>query len=178
MTFDRSQTQSIRASDSPKLSSRCGQCKQTREVLKCERCVEIACAKCQKMDTAHLLILKQYDVSWFCNKCKPKALNAIHTDKEIEDRCAEYMTQITKRITRVVKTPEEKATKADLENHNRIVWDPEPSIPHTYIYYYCIYTFLETLLYTIFITTLFNVNYNIYIFESKKVALLSLIALF
>ena len=121
MTFDRSQTESIRASDSPKLSSRCGQCKQNGEVLKCERCLEIACAKCQKMDTAHLLILKQYDVSWFCNKCKPKALNAIHSDKEIEDRCAEYMSRITKRITRVETALEEKATKADLDNSTQAI---------------------------------------------------------
>ena len=61
------------------------------------------------MDTAHLLILKQYDVSWFCNKCKPKALNAIHSDKEIEGRCAEYMSRITKRITRVETALEEKS---------------------------------------------------------------------
>ena len=121
VTFDRSQTQSVSASDSPKLSPRCGQCKPNGEVLKCERCLEIACAKCQKMDTAHLLILKQYDVRWFCNKGKPKSLNAIHTDKEIEDRCAEYMTQITKRITRVEKKLEEKATKADLENSTQAI---------------------------------------------------------
>ena len=46
VTFDHSQTQLIRASDSPKLSSMCGQYKQNGEVLKCERCLEIACAKC------------------------------------------------------------------------------------------------------------------------------------
>lgn len=113
LTFDRSQVQSNKPETSPK----CGQCKQHKqEVLKCERCLEILCAKCQQMDTAHLLILKQYDVSWFCNKCKPKALNAIHTDKEIEDRCAEYMSQITKRIIRVETSLKEKATKKDLEN--------------------------------------------------------------
>ena len=33
VTFDRSQTESTSASDSPKLSSRCGQCKQNGEVL-------------------------------------------------------------------------------------------------------------------------------------------------
>ena len=73
------------------------------------------------MDTAHLLILRQYDVSWFCNKCKPKALNAIHSDKEIEDRCAEYMSRITKRITQVETALEEKATKADLENSTQAI---------------------------------------------------------
>ena len=69
------------------------------------------------MDTAHLLILKQYDVSWFCKtKCAPKVLNVIHSNKEIEDRCAEHMSRITKRITQVETVFEEKATKADLEN--------------------------------------------------------------
>ena len=55
------------------------------------------------MDTDHLLILEHYDVSWFCNKCKPKTLNVIHTDKEIEDRCAEHMSRITQRIAREEK---------------------------------------------------------------------------
>ena len=50
-------------------------------------------------------------VSWFCNKCKPKALNAMHSDKDIEDRCAEYMSRITKRITRVETALEEKSNK-------------------------------------------------------------------
>ena len=99
--FDSSQAQSTIANDSPKLSPRCGHCKQNGEVLKCERCLDMACAKCQKMDTAHLLIPKQYNVSLLCNKCKPKALNAIHSEKEIEDRCAEYMSRITNRITRL-----------------------------------------------------------------------------
>ena len=43
-----------------------------------------------------------------------------------------------------------------------------------FYYYYCIY-FLKTLLYTVFITTLFNGNF---FFDLKKVALLALIVLF
>ena len=73
------------------------------------------------MDTAHLLILKQCDVSWLCNKCKPKALNAIHSDKEIEVRCADYISRITKRITRVETALEEKATKAYLDNSTQAI---------------------------------------------------------
>ena len=40
----------------------------------------------------------------------------------------------------------------------------------TCFYYYIVYTCLETLLYTVFITTLFNSNYIIlfYMFGSKK----------
>ena len=96
------------AVDSPKLLSTCGQYKQNGEVLKFERWARNSV--CEKTDTAQLLI-KQYDVSWFCNKCKPKALNAIHSDKEIEDPCAEYMSRITKRITRVETALEEKTIK-------------------------------------------------------------------
>ena len=41
-----------------------------------------------------------------------------------------------------------------------------------------VYTFLETLLYTVFITAILNSNYIIIIFGSKNVTLLALIVLF
>ena len=75
----------------------------------------------QNMDRAHLLILKQYGASWFCNKCKTNTLNAIHPYKEIEDRCAQYIKRITKRITRVETALQKKATNADLENSTQAI---------------------------------------------------------
>jgi hypothetical protein len=81
------------------------------------------CEKCSKYPEAHITILTESDASWFCPSCKVKALTAINTDKEIEDRCAEYMKRFEKRITALEKqqkqqTSATKQLELDLKETN------------------------------------------------------------
>ena len=95
-------------------NSTCQLCQQAIEnmyMLKCERCSNEICAECQNMDKMCVQILKQCDASWFCSQCKQKALNAIHTDKEIEDRCDEYLKEMTNHMNTMESSIQEKTEK-------------------------------------------------------------------
>ena len=78
--------------------------------LTCERCKSCFCSKCCKCSGEHIEVLRASDASWFCHPCKEKALTAIHTDKEIEDRCAEYMKKFDKRICSLEKHQKKQTT--------------------------------------------------------------------
>jgi archaellum component FlaC len=73
--------------------------------------------KCAKVNPKEYAIFSREDIHWFCHDCQKPALDAVKSDKIIEDRCNEYLKILTKRVENVEQT---LATKANSESVNKI----------------------------------------------------------
>ena len=49
-------------------------------------------------DSVYSVMVDRKDLHWFCEECEKPAITAVRTDKEIEERCAAYMSSITHRL--------------------------------------------------------------------------------
>lgn len=78
------------------------------KLLECERCSEHYCIKCLKLSGAEYDLLNaRSEFHWYCGICEPKVMHNVSVDKDVEQRCEEFM----KRITNSIKELEAKVTK-------------------------------------------------------------------
>jgi outer membrane murein-binding lipoprotein Lpp len=87
------------------------------KLLQCERCLSWSCIKCAKVNPKEYELFSRADIHWFCHDCQKPALDAVKSDKIIEDRCNGYLKIFTKRVEKVEQT---LATKANNESVNKI----------------------------------------------------------
>ena len=87
------------------------------KLLQCERCLSFQCIKCAKVNPKEYEIFSRPDIHWFCHDCQKPALDAVKSDKIIEDRCNEYLKIFTKRVEKVEQI---LTTKANNESVNKI----------------------------------------------------------
>jgi hypothetical protein len=102
---------------------RCKMCenifiKENAMLMNCERCEDWFCTKCIKMKKSVYEALSQTgNAHWFCDPCQEPAMVSVMTDKHIEERCENYLKEMT---TRVDNIEQEIVTKASIDQVNKI----------------------------------------------------------
>lgn len=80
-------------------------------LLECERCTGIFCRTCtnkSKEEYDGLLAGIAAKLHWYCDECNMLAMEAVQTDKLIEDRCLYYMSKCSKELEKVKRVLEDK----------------------------------------------------------------------
>ena len=54
------------------------------------------------------------DLHWFCAACQEPAIQAVHTDKIVEDRCKYYMSKMEEELTDIKEKLSQKADKKEV----------------------------------------------------------------
>lgn len=71
-------------------------CDQDDKLLECDRCQDWECLNCSGMDEDQYRVMNEVNlgaqIHWYCKGCKLSALKAVRTDKDIEARCEQYMS--------------------------------------------------------------------------------------
>ena len=87
------------------------------KLLQCERCMLTFCCSCLGMSNTDYSFLKDHpDFHWFCSSCQAPALKSVQTDREIEERCKEFLEKYDKKLEEIDKKLDEKAEKATVDN--------------------------------------------------------------
>ena len=88
------------------------------KLMECERCDCWFCIECLDMsELVYNVMVERKDSHWFCSECEKPAITAVKTDKEIEERCAAYMSSVNNRLEIIEKTLDRKV---DREHVNRL----------------------------------------------------------
>ncbi len=75
------------------------------KLLECERCDKWFCIECAGMEpSVYSIMVANKNLHWFCQECEKPALTAVKSNKEIEEKCASYMSSITARIDGIDET--------------------------------------------------------------------------
>lgn len=109
------------------------------KLMECERCDSWYCIDCLKMsETVYGVMVERLDSHWYCPECEKPAITAVRTDKEIEERCAAYMTSLNDRLDKMQYSLDKKADAdrvnkieervASLENGKTEVMQPQPTV--------------------------------------------------
>ena len=78
-------------------------------MLQCERCELWVCLACTSYkDIEYKVLADRAEFHWFCPSCEKAALQAVHVDQEIEEKCAAYMSQMTSRIENLERDKADK----------------------------------------------------------------------
>ena len=80
------------------------------KLLECERFCYHFCTRCLGKPDKEYELLKNSDYMWFCGECKEKVERNIVVDRDIEQRCSEYMAKMENRMTKI---EQEMKTKCD-----------------------------------------------------------------
>ena len=101
-------------------------------LMVCERCENWFCTECLHMsDDVYQVMVDRRDIHWFCQECEKPAISAVKSDKEIEEKCAAYMSSVTDRLDVIEKRLDSKAdmsTVVDLESRvNNLVGNQNSS---------------------------------------------------
>ncbi|VDI16471.1 Hypothetical predicted protein [Mytilus galloprovincialis] len=68
-------------------------------IVQCEYCAEYYCSKCLNLSKVEYESFKNPALHWFCPSCDSKVMKNIKSDREIEERCSEFMKKMEDRIT-------------------------------------------------------------------------------
>ena len=88
--------------------------------MQCERCDAWCYTLCiNYSDDTYRIVNSVPDLHWFCSSCQPSAIQAVQTDKVVEDRCKFYMDKFEQQwheeMTSIKDRLKEKADSKDLE---------------------------------------------------------------
>ncbi|XP_052786446.1 uncharacterized protein LOC128221863 [Mya arenaria] len=87
------------------------------KLLECERCDKWFCIQCAGMEpSVYSVMVANKNLHWFCHECEKPALTAVKSDKEIEEKCAAYMSSLTAKIDCIEEKVEGKADKSVVKN--------------------------------------------------------------
>jgi hypothetical protein len=65
------------------------------EVLECEYCENHFCRACVKLNSAeYKLLSKRSDLHWYCPPYEEKELKNLKIEKEIQERCKDYLNLV------------------------------------------------------------------------------------
>lgn len=94
-------------------ASQCEDCRSTSDLLQCIRCDSLWCHQCLQLPEAKYKIIKSSpELHWYCSTCQEPAIQAVQTDKLIEDRCKFYMSSLKNEISDI---RDKMSQKADLK---------------------------------------------------------------
>ena len=80
------------------------------ELMECEYCAEHFCSKGLNLSAAeYKLFSKRSDLHWYCPPCEEKAMKNLKIEKEIEERCKEYISKYEKRLDALKQEVNKKA---------------------------------------------------------------------
>lgn len=87
------------------------------DFIVCDRCEQAVCFRCSKIQASDFPHLAKKDSGmWFCFSCKKPALEAIKTDFQIEEKCAEYMRVFREEFKEEMNIIREEITEHKEEN--------------------------------------------------------------
>ena len=87
------------------------------KLLECERCEQWYCIECVDMiPSVYSVMVANKNLHWFCVECEKPALSAVRSDKDIEERCAAYMSTLSCRMDGMEENLNKKADKTDVED--------------------------------------------------------------
>ena len=85
------------------------------QLLQCDRCDGWVCRQCLGINEKEYKFLhNRPDLHWYCLSCQEPALQAVQSEKLIEDRCKFYMEQFDKKLDNLKSIIDLKADKSDL----------------------------------------------------------------
>ena len=101
-----------------KLKGTCIVCElQSDPKLTCSRCQDGYCILCLQInDQIHREMCAISGFVWLCRNCVTPGVKCMRQDKEIEERCADYLQSVTKRIDKLEIDISDKPSKADVES--------------------------------------------------------------
>lgn len=113
------------SSDSQVGSSTLNECLVCEELsdptLECSRCQGCYCPKCLQLPDSSFKLMKSIPGSvWLCNTCVAPGIKCMRQDKEIEERCAEYLANMTSRIECLESTMSSKPSKTEVQEMIRV----------------------------------------------------------
>lgn len=82
----------------------------------CERCNSWVCIECTEMDQAEFNALgKSKKLHFYCDKCEPKAKEAVKLDQKVEDCVLKHTKKFEKKMEALEKEVKTKASSKDLQ---------------------------------------------------------------
>ena len=103
----------------------CEGCKKTfvdknSRLLVCEYCDNVYCIECLQLTATAYNVCKKTNLHWFCPNCEDKVMKNIRSDREIEERCAEFLQKIEGRVgaleSQITTKVDEKQVREIVEN--------------------------------------------------------------
>ena len=86
------------------------------EIIQCEYCFDYFCNKCLKIPTAQYDMLMLPSIHWFCPLCEEKVMRNLRTDREVEERCEEFLKKFEKRIENLETKMQTVVTRAEVND--------------------------------------------------------------
>ena len=82
---------------------KCGVCKNVfasdeAEIIQCEYCQCYYCKECLELSTEECEGFQHPSLHWFCASCEERVMKNIRTDREVEQRCSEFLMAMKNRI--------------------------------------------------------------------------------
>ena len=80
-------------------------------------------------------VFKKYHLHWFCAHCEDEVMNNIRNDREIKERCAEFLKKFEARVdaleVQIASMVDEKRMRETVENMTTGSFVKEP--PHNHM---------------------------------------------
>ena len=90
------------------------------KLLLCEYCDNVYCIECLQLSVTAYNVFKKNSLHWFCAHCEDKVMKNIRNDREIEERCAEFLQKIEGRVNvlegQITTKVDEKQVREIVEN--------------------------------------------------------------
>ena len=120
-----SQKQKSQRTQSESEAWQCEGCKKTfvdknSKLLLCEYCDNAYCIECLQLSVTAYNVFKKNSLHWFCAHCEDKVMKNIRNDREIEERCAEFLKKFEARVAalegQIASKVDEKQVREIVEN--------------------------------------------------------------
>ena len=124
-TIMSSQKQKSQRTQSESEAWQCEGCKKTfvdknSKLLLCEYCDNAYCIECLQLSVTAYNVFKKNSLHWFCAHCEDKVMKNIRNDREIEERCAEFLKKFEARVAafegQIASKVDEKQVREIVEN--------------------------------------------------------------
>ncbi len=86
------------------------------KVLECEYCEKHFCRSCVNVSEEEYKVLSNMPaIHWFCPTCEPKAIKNIRIEKEVKERCSEFLKKMENRVKHLEDEIVKKVTKDQVQ---------------------------------------------------------------
>lgn len=86
------------------------------EVMECEYCEQHFCINCMSITKQqYKVLIRMSALHWFCPVCEPKATRNIRAEREVEERCSEFLKNMESRISGIESELKTKVNKEQVE---------------------------------------------------------------
>jgi hypothetical protein len=96
----------------------CITCNDNKQpILRCGRCADNNCISCLNIpEPTYEQMFKIPGFVWLCTDCMSPGIKSMRQDKEIEERCAEFLSAITTRVDKVEAAIKKLPNKTEVED--------------------------------------------------------------